>query len=122
MKKLIGTLFILLSPLLVSQLFAESKLNLFIKAWGNEYSEQEIEFIKKLDGDWIPFNYLDWYKDGTLIEKTQEINSDFSMIDFESLSISFIKDVVVCSFPYGIKTYELSEIKKSDSTYRVELL
>ncbi|MDD7767605.1 MAG: hypothetical protein PT936_01995 [Treponema sp.] len=67
MKKMI-TIFILLFSLFVSQLFGESNLDLFIEAWGNEYSEQEINFIKELNGDWIPFNYLDWYKEGNLIE------------------------------------------------------
>ena len=121
MKKMI-TIFILLFSLFVSQLFGESNLDLFIEAWGNEYSEQEINFIKELNGDWIPFNYLDWYKEGNLIEKTKEINTDFSMVDFESLSLSFIKDVVICSFPYGIKTYEVSEIEETANIYRVELL
>lgn len=121
MKKMI-TIFILLFSLFVSQLFGESNLDLFIEAWGNEYSEQEINFIKELNGDWIPFNYLDWYKEGNLIEKTKEINTDFSMVDFESLSLSFIKDVVICSFPYGIKTYEVSEIEENANIYRVELL
>lgn len=121
MKKMI-TIFILLFSLFVSQLFGESNLDLFIEAWGNEYSEQEINFIKELNGDWIPFNYLDWYKEGKLIEKTKEINTDFSMVDFESLSLSFIKDVVICSFPYGIKTYEVSEIEETANIYRVELL
>lgn len=116
------TIFILLFSLFVSQLFGESNLDLFIEAWGNEYSEQEINFIKELNGDWIPFNYLDWYKEGNLIEKTKEINTDFSMVDFESLSLSFIKDVVICSFPYGIKTYEVSEIEETANIYRVELL
>ena len=121
MKKMI-TIFILLFSLFVSQLFGESNLDLFIEAWGNEYSEQEINFIKELNGDWIPFNYLDWYKEGNLIEKTKEINTDFSMVDFESLSLSFIKDVVICSFPYGKKTYEVSEIEETSNIYRVELL
>lgn len=121
MKKMI-TIFILLFGLFVSQLFGESNLDLFIEAWGNEYSEQEINFIKELNGDWIPFNYLDWYKEGNLIEKTKEINTDFSMVDFESLSLSFIKDAVICSFPYGIKTYEVSEIEETANIYRVELL
>ena len=121
MKKMI-TIFILLFSLFVSQFFGESNLDLFIEAWGNEYSEQEINFIKELNGDWIPFNYLDWYKEGNLIEKTEEINTDFSMVDFESLSLSFIKDVVICSFPYGIKTYEVSEIEENANIYRVELL
>ena len=121
MKKMI-TIFILLFSLFVSQLFGESNLDLFIEAWGNEYSEQEINFIKELNGDWIPFNYLDWYKKGNLIEKTKEINTNFSMVDFESLSLSFIKDVVICSFPYGIKTYEVSEIEENANIYRVELL
>ena len=121
MKKMI-TIFILLFSLFVSQLFGESNLDLFIEAWGNEYSEQEINFIKELNEDWIPFNYLDWYKEGNLIEKTKEINTDFSMVDFESLSLSFIKDVVICSFPYGIKTYEVSEIEETANIYRVELL
>lgn len=121
MKKMI-TIFILLFSLFVSQLFGESNLDLFIEAWGNEYSEQEINFIKELNGDWIPFNYLDWYKEGNLIEKTKEINTDFSMVDFESLSLSFIKDVVICSFPYGIKTYEVSEIEETANIYSVELL
>ncbi len=116
------TIFILVFSLFVSQLFGESNLDLFIEAWGNEYSEQEINFIKELNGDWIPFNYLDWYKEGNLIEKTKEINTDFSMVDFESLSLSFIKDVVICSFPYGIKTYEVSEIEETANIYRVELL
>ncbi|WP_296852165.1 SH3 domain-containing protein [Treponema sp.] len=121
MKKMI-TIFILLFSLFVSQLFGESNLDLFIEAWGNEYSEQEINFIKELNGDWIPFNYLDWYKEGNLIEKTKEINTNFSMVDFESLSLSFIKDVVICSFPYGIKTYEVSEIEETANIYCVELL
>ena len=47
MKKMI-TIFILLFSLFVSQLFGESNLDLFIEAWGNEYSEQEINFIKEL--------------------------------------------------------------------------
>lgn len=50
MKKMI-TIFILLFSLFVSQLFGESNLDLFIEAWGNEYSEQEINFIKELNGD-----------------------------------------------------------------------
>lgn len=45
------TIFILLFSLFVSQLFGESNLDLFIEAWGNEYSEQEINFIKELNGD-----------------------------------------------------------------------
>lgn len=50
MKKMI-TIYILLFSLFVSQLFGESNLDLFIEAWGNEYSEQEINFIKELNGD-----------------------------------------------------------------------
>ena len=50
MKKMI-TIFILLFSLFVSQLFGESNLDLFIESWGNEYSEQEINFIKELNGD-----------------------------------------------------------------------
>ncbi len=119
MKK--RSLFLILN-LVCSLIFSEARLNLFIETWGDAYSKQEIDFLRELDGDWIPFNFLDWYKDGTLIEKTLEINSDFSMIDFESLNMSFIKDVVIFSFPYEIKTYEISEIEKNDNTYRVELI
>lgn len=119
MKK--HTLFVIIS-LTLSLLFGESQLDSFIKAWGDDYSKQEIDFIKTFDGNWLPYNFVEWYKNGILNEKTKEINNDFLLADLEFLSMSFIKDVVIISFPYGIKTYELSNIENIKDSYKVKLV
>lgn len=119
MKK--HTLFVIIS-LTLSLLFGESQLDSFIKAWGDDYSKQEIDFIKTFDGNWLPYNFVEWYKNGILNEKTKEINNDFLLTDLEFLSMSFIKDVVIISFPYGIKTYELSNIENIKDSYKVKLV
>ena len=54
MKK--HTLFVIIS-LTLSLLCGESQLDSFIKAWGDDYSKQEIDFIEEKDGVFSAFEF-----------------------------------------------------------------
>lgn len=118
MKKKI--LLIILSLVLFNS-FSENSSDIFINAWGDTYSEKEINFIREFDGEWIPIDFLDWYKNKKLHENAERLSSDFSLLDLESIHMFFIKDVILIAFPYGIKTYEVTKIEKRGEKYDIEL-